>query len=327
MGALFGTVGGLLDRRQLTAVWLPLLAFLGGIAGIVVAGAGPDAANAWWDGLDSEVRAVAVVALVVLTVLLGQLLNGQRTALLRLFAGHWPDTTGPRWFRDQLTARHRAAHARRTAADPELFLCYPRRADRVLPTRLGNIIRAGEEHADRYGIDGVAAWPRLYVALPRPFVETFAVTAAAVEGAAVISSLGAVFSLAGGGLATALLGPVPAAATVLAGAAVAAGGYRAAARAAVPYAQLIRTAFDVHRFALLEAMRLELPTGFAQEREQWRQLGKIWYGGWPDSDQAAAVRYPQPAGPLVVSFADPVPAPASPAPSPPAPTPAAAAPP
>jgi hypothetical protein len=56
---------------------------------------------------------------------------------------------------------------------------------------------------------------------------------------------------------------------------------------------LVRTAFAVHRFALLEAMRLRLPPRFDIEQQQWDQLGKVWYNGWPDSQRASLLRYPQ----------------------------------
>ncbi|EEP70589.1 hypothetical protein MCAG_00916 [Micromonospora sp. ATCC 39149] len=294
VGALFESATALLDRRQLTAVWLPLLVFVGTLGTVAVAGVGWGTARTWWSGLGAEGSAALVVALALLTILLGQLLTAWRTGLIRLFSGYWPALPGLTWLGRQLTARHQRVHAGRTAGDPTLFLGYPRRADRVLPTRLGNVLRAAEEHADRYGLDGVAAWPRLYVVLPEQFVAAFSGAATSLEAAVTISVLGAVFALLGGGLAAALLPWYGAVACVWGGIGVALLGYRAAARAAVPYAQLVRTAFDVHRFALLEAMRLELPPSFGAEREQWRQLGKVWYSGWPDSDRASALRYPQP---------------------------------
>ena len=205
MTALFSSVGSFLDKRQLSVVWMPLLAFLGGLGVVVVTGIGPKVAQSWWSGASAELKTAAGGALVVVTVLLGQTLNAWRTNLIRLFSGYWPDAPGLRRGRDALAARHVQAQAKRVAADPELFLSYPRRSDQVLPTRLGNIIRAAEQHADRYGIDGVTAWPRLYVVLPASFVEAFATTAAAMEGAAVISVLGATFAVVGGVLAAALL--------------------------------------------------------------------------------------------------------------------------
>ncbi|MEU7616493.1 hypothetical protein AB0B27_10385, partial [Micromonospora rifamycinica] len=326
MGVLFESATALLDRRRLTTVWLPLLVFVGALGMVAVAGAGWGATRVWWSGLGTEGSSALVVALALLTILLGQLLAGCRTDLIRLFSGHWPALPGLTWLGRQLTARHLRVHAGRTAGDPTLFLGYPRRADRVLPTRLGNTLRAAEEHADRYGLDGVAAWPRLYVVLPEQFVAAFSAAATGLEAAVTISVLGAGFALLGGGLAAAVLPWYGALACVWGGIGVALLGYRAAARAAVPYAQLVRTAFDVHRFALLEAMRLELPPSFGAEREQWLQLGKVWYSGWPDSDRASALRYPQPtepagsSGPLrpaatVPSGASRQPEPATPSPA------------
>ncbi|WP_329008713.1 hypothetical protein OG271_22980 [Micromonospora rifamycinica] len=301
MGVLFESATALLDRRRLTTVWLPVLVFVGALGTVVVAGVGWGAARVWWGGLGTEGSSALIVALALLTILLGQLLAGCRTDLLRLFSGYWPALPGLTWLGRQMTARHLRVHAGRTGGDPTLFLGYPRRADRVLPTRLGNTLRAAEEHADRYGLDGVAAWPRLYVVLPEQFVAAFSAAATALEAAVTVSVLGAGFALLGGGLAAAALPWYGALACVWGGIGVALLGYRAAARAAVPYAQLVRTAFDVHRFALLEAMRLELPPSFGAEREQWLQLGKVWYSGWPDSDRASALRYPQPAEPAEVS--------------------------
>ncbi|WFE97503.1 hypothetical protein [Micromonospora sp. WMMD987] len=330
MGVLFESATALLDRRRLTTVWLPLLVFVGALGTVVVAGVGWGAARVWWGGLGTEGSSALVVALALLTILLGQLLAGYRTDLLRLFSGYWPALPGLTWLGRQMTARHQRVHAGRTGGDPTLFLGYPRRADRVLPTRLGNTLRAAEEHADRYGLDGVAAWPRLYVVLPEQFVAAFSSAATGLEAAVTISVLGAGFALLGGGLAAAVLPWYGALACVWGGIGVALLGYRAAARAAVPYAQLVRTAFDVHRFALLEAMRLELPPSFGAEREQWLQLGKVWYAGWPDSDRASALRYPQPVEPAEVGGphrpASPLPSGAPRQPEPATPSPASAPP-
>ena len=47
---------------------------------------------------------------------------------------------------------------------------YPSHADLVLPIRLGNAIRAFETYADDvYGIDGIAAGPRMQGVIPASF--------------------------------------------------------------------------------------------------------------------------------------------------------------
>lgn len=46
--------------------------------------------------------------------------------------------------------------------------------NKILPTRLGNILLAGERYAeDRYGIDTIYFWPRLYPLLPEAFKRDY----------------------------------------------------------------------------------------------------------------------------------------------------------
>ncbi|MEU2158081.1 hypothetical protein ABZ532_24260 [Streptomyces sp. NPDC019396] len=320
MGGLFDGAVAMLDRRQLTSVWLPLTAFLAALAAVAAAGAGWSRTLAWWNGLTGENRLLVVLGLVLLTVLVGQLLAVARPVLTRCYAGHWPDLRPLRPLRTALLVRHLAAQRARRADDPGVFLTYPRTAQRTLPTRLGNVLRAAEEHGDRYGLDAVTVWPRLYTVLPDPFLVSFAQAATAMQAGVMVSFLGAVFAVAGGTLAVLVLPGAGAACCVWGGAAVAVLGYRGAVRAARPYAQLIRAAFDVHRLLLIEAMRLRLPTGPGEERAQWEQLTKLWYRGAPDYDRVQALRYPASDAP------SPEPVPATPVPVPAAPVPVPAGP-
>ncbi|MET8157801.1 hypothetical protein ABZT47_15595 [Sphaerisporangium sp. NPDC005289] len=292
MGGLFDGAVAFLDRRQLTSVWLPLTAFLAALITVAASGMGWGRTLTWWNGLAGETRILLVLGSVLVTVLAGQLLAVARPALIRWYEGYWPNLRPLRPLRMALLARHLAAQSVRRAADTDLFLGYPRTAQRTLPTRLGNVLRAAEEHGDRYGMDAMTVWPRLYTVLPDPFLASFAQAATAMETAVMISFLGGAFAVVGGTLAVLILPGTGAGCCVWGGALVAALGYREAVRAARPYAQLIRSAFDVHRFLLLEAMRLRLPESPAQERAQWEQLGKLWYRGTPDYDRIPALRYP-----------------------------------
>jgi len=43
----------------------------------------------------------------------------------------------------------------------------PAESDRHMPTKLGNILRAAELRSkDKYGLDAVICWPRLWLLLP-----------------------------------------------------------------------------------------------------------------------------------------------------------------
>jgi hypothetical protein len=146
-------------------------------------------------------------------------------------------------------------------------------AEAVLPTKLGNIMRAGEYRAgSRYGLDALTAWPRLYPLLSdkvtavvndlRDQLDLSARFCAVFLLATVIS----VFFLASFGWWLA----VPAATLLLAWL-----SYRSALTAAAGYGQAVATAFDLHRFDLLTALHLPLPADLTSEVAANQQLSRF----------------------------------------------------
>jgi hypothetical protein len=135
--------------------------------------------------------------------------------------------------------------------------------DSVMPTKLGNVLRAGEHRAGaRYGLETVSAWPRLYPLLPpnvrsliddqrlqldlsARFCAVFA--AASVLGLALLAPHGWWLAVPAGTLALALL------------------AYRGAITAAIAYSEGLDTAFDLCRFDLLTALHLPLPSTREEE--------------------------------------------------------------
>lgn len=299
MGELVTTVFNLLSRRLFITAWLPALVFLTLLAALAATGLGWPVVLQVWDQLPVDRKFAVGLALLLITTLLAGVLYFLRFALIRLLEGYWAHAMpcGSR-LAQRYRTRHQRIHAqyegrltKRHALWPD---SYPRNVDRIMPTRLGNILRAGEEHAYlRYGIDSVTAWPRLYIVLPETFRQTFGSAAANLELAVIISVLGAAFAAIGGLLASVMLPWYAALLIVGGGMAVAWLGYQAALHAASGYAMLIRAAFDVHRWKLLEAMGLKSPTSYDSEREQWGQLRKLWREMGPDSAKAHMLRYPQ----------------------------------
>lgn len=133
-----------------------------------------------------------------------------------------------------------------------------------------------------------------------------------------VSVLSVAFAVAGGAAAAVLLPWYAVPLTVWSGTALAWLAYRAAVRAASGYAALVRAAFDVHRWKLLDEMGLRRPTGYAEERAQWAQLRKLWREMGPDSDGAHLLRYPTEDPPAAATSDAPDPAPADLTPAEPA---------
>jgi Flp pilus assembly protein CpaB len=61
------------------------------------------------------------------------------------------------------------------------------------------------------------------------------------------------------------------------------GLYRNAVRAAIGYGEVLRAAFDLHRWRVLDALHLRTPPDLAEERVMWEQLSRALYrGSTPD---------------------------------------------
>jgi hypothetical protein len=156
---------------------------------------------------------------------------------------------------------------RQTQADEELRR-YPDEGP-LLPTRLGNVLRAAESKAgQRYGLETIVVWPRLYphVSKSRASLEDARNQLDTIARLCAVLMLATVISIA-------LLAPyrwwlaVPLVTGMLAWLA-----YRATIHAAAAFADELYVAFDLHRFDMLEGLRLPLPPDATSEVELNQQL-------------------------------------------------------
>ena len=152
---------------------------------------------------------------------------------------------------------------------------YPLSPKHVMPTSLGNVLRRAETTAgERYGLNTVVTYPRLYphlsARLDAELGNHLDIIDTACTIAVVLVGLGAISAPLVGRGGWALV-PV----VLLALAAVA---YRGARRAALRYSVQLQTAYDLHRFDMMEAMHLEIPKTTQREREVNRQLSKFLSG-------------------------------------------------
>jgi hypothetical protein len=212
---------------------------------------------------------------------------------LRLLEGYWP-----RWLhrlRHYLVKRLSERNARRhrewsqlaarysglTAEELETYAhldatlaSYPTQ-ERLLPTRLGNRLRAAEDYAWRhYGLATGVIWPRLWGVMPEGAQKEI-IDARQRLDAAVRFMVWSFLFLAWTVWAwywvipLALLGMV--------------WGYWQALEAAGVYGELLRAAFDLHRGSLYKALRWPLPHNPAEEHQRGRQLTYYLWRGLDDT--------------------------------------------
>lgn len=142
--------------------------------------------------------------------------------------------------------------------------------DRLLPTGLGNVLRAPEDRMmDRYGLESVVVWTRLFAILPDNFRETLNDARTKLDLSArlcmififsFIISLPLVVKLD-------IFSAVPAVSLFMAWI-----SYNGSVNAAFRFGQNLQTAFDLYRFDLLTALHLSLPIDYKSEIQSNRKI-------------------------------------------------------
>lgn len=172
----------------------------------------------------------------------------------------------------------------------EKFLFFPPDKAYVMPTRLGNVIRASEFYSlKRYDLDAVVAWPRLQSLLPTEFAESLRNAKANLDLFLVVTTLAALFTFGWEIWLFLFTGRWDLFLLVSAGWLLVLFGYFGAIQAGRSYGELIKAAFDLHRWELLKALHLKLPEGYAQEKALWREVSDLLYRNLPP--KAEVYRY------------------------------------
>jgi uncharacterized repeat protein (TIGR01451 family) len=253
-----------------------------------------------------------VLSLTFATLVLAGLLYNLGTPLIKLFEGYpWKDSGVGRWMAGRLRAemereRTRAAVLYEVTGDPEvpdrarlvtewgrvlrrLMEEFPEKEALVLPTRLGNVLRAFERYPSvQYGMEVIHFWPRLVAVIPGEY-------AAAVDDARTslvfllnLSLLSGLLAVATAGAGIYYLPPHPllrVAVPALAFALAARGLYRLALGPAYAWGEMVKGAVDLYRWDLLEKLgyRHEVRTR-GEERALWGKLTQqgVYGDRWVD---------------------------------------------
>lgn len=289
------TVTGLFSTRFLRNSFF--LAFVFVIAACVVVESGRGRLDTTLSDLDSWStlgKLLGTIALLGIVWLFAAVLESQTRRITQCFEGYWPrswvKTAGENRYRAQLTA------LRDDKRMSEVYWRFPLSRNEVMPTRLGNILRACEVYPDdRYGAPGLLVWPRLYAQLPDAMIALIGDSRSALEFLLVLAALASGFAGGSGVYLLVIGGPVWLyLACVLGSSAIAVLAYSASLAAARTYAEYVRTAYDLYRSKVIETMNLPRPANLAAELATWEAVQALLVQNEP---WTASFSYPPPPAP------------------------------
>lgn len=230
-----------------------------------------------------------ILAAILVVTISGLIVKSVRFNVLRLAEGYWPLGRFTTWMTNRMVAKYDRLKDRRASLAPnkkafdgltiedrrryseldrQLQAFWPSRS--FLPTRLGNVMRAAENRpGERYGLDAIVLWPRLWLLIPDSSRSELATARGALDEASGFL-LWAVLSL---GLIWWSWWALPI------GIVVAFASYQAMIRTAGTFGELLTATFDVHRELLYKSLRWPLPEDPSAEKESGLAITQyLWRG-------------------------------------------------
>ena len=323
MTSFLNTLSGQFAKNILMGTLFPVVLFVIAMAAVVLplAGITPHAMFETlflWDQ-DSLVPALTTFVLVVTFVIFA--LN---IPLIRLYEGYpWQNSLLGQWstkrqlrranllkqIRDRARILTRQAREKDVSnALPDDFSdllnlsgrarsAFPVRETSILPTRLGNVIRAFEGYANvKYGIDAIMLWPRLAEKLPKDTSESLDSAKASFDfmlNCSVLSILTAAAVLTAGlvrhhPFTSSYLGGWPVQTACFC--ALAYLSYLGAINRAASWGMEVKVAFDLYRFDLLTGLGYKTEiSGPVEERALWEQISFQFL--YPDAPNLTPLPY------------------------------------
>jgi hypothetical protein len=268
-------IGQALAKAWTARMLTPAFAFWGGglLAWAFRYGWGDLAA--WWSARSALEQAALLVGGLLLMAFSAVVMEQVQDRLLRWAEGYGPRPLWPlrfalarRWEKKAQRMEERWQElAERCGGDPERLspqeraeyarldafrLRLPFNTGRMMPTLLGNLLRAAEEHAwVRYGLEAGVCWPRLWFLLPRDVREEIAAARSRLNEATRWFGWGLLF----------VVWTVWAWWAAPVGLLIAGLAWQGMTRAALVYGDLVRAAFDLYHPLLFEHLGWPKPKG------------------------------------------------------------------
>jgi hypothetical protein len=282
------SLGGSFDKRWLVNTFGPALVFWGAGLWVWAQLTGLDAALKRWQGYAPEVQVFLGALGLLLVFFTATLLGAFEGSLLRLYEGCWP-----KWHRlarrraDNLNRKRNRRHLLRTkvvndqanlAEQAELarldseLAHRPHDPDRSMPTSIGDILRTAEDYPrQRYGLDPIILWPRLFPHLSDALREVLGQAQDQLDLVLRLATLAALHGVAWS-IAAAVRGQWAVLWWTLPALPLAWLLWRSAPQASISYATLFRAAFDMHRFDVYESLHWPPPVSPETERAHGAEL-------------------------------------------------------
>ena len=164
------------------------------------------------------------------------------------------------------------------------FYPQPKHRNEVMPTRLGNILKNSEKYPlDRYEIDAVLLWSRLYHLFPERYMQIIGEARSALDFTLAIATLSGLFSLISGIYLVLIRAPGWLFLLCFWGGALLAWmAYESALGNAAAYAEQVKVGFDLYRRELVKQLHLEPARSLTDEKEQWLSIRRLLYEGEAD---------------------------------------------
>lgn len=284
---------GLLGRQFLIAYWFPVFISLALAILIEVYIYGWEAALSWWqrDWMLNQQRGFYaqiwfIVGFLITVTVLAYLLKPFNRLMIQFYEGYWPSLTLQKIFTSLPLLGEKNIWIKKnnqllkSKADKDwqkynrlytqLFYCYPLTEDLIMPTRLGNTLRAAEDYSNiSYGMDSIFWWQRLWPLLPdtvRKEIDDSLVSLVALLN---FTTLIMTVTIFGSYYLRQASFDRQAWLELFIGIILAYISYRAAVLQAEDYGENIRAAIDLYRFNLLKALHQKLPKTHDDEDEYW----------------------------------------------------------
>lgn len=286
------SLGGKLGEQWVVTLLTPALVFWLGGLGAWVWQFGWKTLQDWLTQQPETLQVATIVGSLLIITASAFVIQKFDLPVLRFLEGYWPQWMHPlrhqlvkhqyRWLK-QTENRWQALktkHDQQGLTNKESYeLAWlewklsqvPSQVDQLMPTKLGNLLKAAESYAlNRYGLDSVICWPQLWLVLPDSTKKELQEARAELNTAVRVwfwSLLFLVWTIwAWWVVSVSVLSSLFA--------------YYWMLEATATYTDLLKASFDVHRPTLYKSLRWPLPKSPAQEHRKGLELTAYLQSGF-----------------------------------------------